>query len=375
MIAAIICSPESSFYLSRYSDAGDCFVMLHSESLEGDTLQLYSLGVAEDGHVLVNQNASTGIIDMNLQLNVQNPEEYNLEGSKIMKSEACSLVLEPYSDGTRDLTIFRQGKSGLPAVQFDLCESYDIDTYYDGDFDEMQKGSKTNFTDVGAYKAAFEARKTNPFVISDMSRSGEQRCMVLILVAWSLFKLASFIVDIITSNMDKEEMEKYKLQLNVGKWVLFTGLPAQLLSPWTSLHVHEDCPQIAVWLLPTRSDLFFMNIIIAAIMLFLLFVGLPLLAFSGYRNYAVNILGGCTGLIGFEIVMLWIIEFFWDFPRMPSFPIYWGLIFDFSWPEYSLAWTTSWFRLFAFLIFTWETGFQGCFKGAAYFMNAPIDKE
>merc|ERR1712070_912393 len=64
-------------------------------------------------------------------------------------------------------------------------------------------------------------------------------------------------------------------------------------------------------------------------------------------------------IVGFAVVLVMLIDIFWNFPRLPSFPINWHLLFDFSWPEYSLAWTTSWFRLFSLLIFAYETAAQG----------------
>jgi len=357
MIAAIMSSEDSSYFYSRNSDAGQCFVLLHKKSLGGDSLQLSDYTERSSGEVLLAQNTSTGVIDVQAEVKVDlQSADYNLQGSKWMKSEACSLVLEPHvrrsnnsGGAVRHSTVFRHGASGAP-VKFDLCEPYG--TYSNAA--ELQKWH--NFSDLGAYKAAFEARPTNPFLGFDMDRAGQQTFMVLILVVWTLFKLAGIIAEVIQANIGEIEGG---LWLMAGKWVLFTGMPSQLLAPWTSFHVHEDCPQMAVWLSAMPTDMYFVAVLIGICLLVFVYVVAPVLVCIGNKRLVGRLLVFACGVVGFLVFVVMLIDTMWNFPQLPSFPINWYLLFDFSWPEYSLAWTTSWFRLFSFLIFAYETAAQG----------------
>eukprot|EP00747_Dinoflagellata_sp_TGD_P032444 gnl/TRDRNA2_/TRDRNA2_135995_c0_seq1.p1 gnl/TRDRNA2_/TRDRNA2_135995_c0~~gnl/TRDRNA2_/TRDRNA2_135995_c0_seq1.p1 ORF type:complete len:415 (+),score=28.02 gnl/TRDRNA2_/TRDRNA2_135995_c0_seq1:189-1247(+) len=330
--------------------------MLHKQSLDGHSLKLASLEVGDAGESVLEQNASTGVVDVRAQLKIdQLPPVYNLQGSKWMKSEACSLVLEPgnITGSIQSSMVFRHGTTGLPPLTFELCEPY-ICEAYEPSCDKSKLLKWRNFSDVAAFKANFMAQSSSPFVAFDSDRSTQMVCMVLLLVGWALFKLAGVVAELYQISVGEADFK-----VKAAKWVVFTAIPAHWLSPWTSLHVHEDCPQLAVWLLPLRHEVYMIVVGMGILMLLLLYVFLPVAACLGKEEAVVGAAGLLAGLMAFVQCVIMAVEIFFAFPRLPSFPIQWHLLFDFSWPEYSLAWTTSWLRLFAFLIFAWECAGQG----------------
>eukprot|EP00747_Dinoflagellata_sp_TGD_P130563 gnl/TRDRNA2_/TRDRNA2_174844_c0_seq2.p1 gnl/TRDRNA2_/TRDRNA2_174844_c0~~gnl/TRDRNA2_/TRDRNA2_174844_c0_seq2.p1 ORF type:complete len:329 (-),score=29.19 gnl/TRDRNA2_/TRDRNA2_174844_c0_seq2:293-1279(-) len=258
-------------------------------------------------------------------------------------------------------TIFRQGVASLTPVHFDLCEPYGLDD----DASEAELKER-NFSDTGAYKASFKSQSSNPFVHFEASPAGQQVIMVLILVFWALFKVAGIITEFALAQDEKqpsrpEEKDPCYIQkatVMVGKWILFTGTPSYLLAPWTSMHVHQDCPQMAVWRSNITPEMYFGNVILAACLLSLLYVICPVLAFTGAKNCCSWVIFGTTCLMGMFLFIVMMIDI-GENTKFPSFPINWSLLFDFSWPEYDWAWTASWFRLFAFMIFAWESAGQG----------------
>eukprot|EP00747_Dinoflagellata_sp_TGD_P130564 gnl/TRDRNA2_/TRDRNA2_174844_c0_seq3.p1 gnl/TRDRNA2_/TRDRNA2_174844_c0~~gnl/TRDRNA2_/TRDRNA2_174844_c0_seq3.p1 ORF type:complete len:325 (-),score=24.94 gnl/TRDRNA2_/TRDRNA2_174844_c0_seq3:11-985(-) len=273
-------------------------------------------------------------------------------------------------------TIFRQGVASLTPVHFDLCEPYGLDD----DASEAELKER-NFSDTGAYKASFKSQSSNPFVHFEASPAGQQVIMVLILVFWALFKVAGIITEFALAQDEKqpsrpEEKDPCYIQkatVMVGKWILFTGTPSYLLAPWTSMHVHQDCPQMAVWRNSLPTDFYFATMMIAACLLLVYYVLVPLLSCAGQEKCAgCMILSSCL-CMGFILICIMIIVI-GESVDFPDFPIVWSLIFDFSWPEYDWAWTASCFRIFAFMIFAYETICQGIVQSIIVGLVDSMDK-
>lgn len=390
-------------YADIWADSEQCFVILHPKSFRGDQLLLYKVNaesetlemgytydVSLDDNVVpgeVDDEINTAIDDTqdetgfggdvgdvdtsdivgNVSLGFQIdtvPTDINIQLLEVMKADTFGLVIErnsrvrtprlselrKSSGYLSNVTVFRKETDGLPPLSFPYCTNRG---YWCANTSViLENGGSTNGSgwtpdgSVSSELCLFPPASLEEQMAAFQPVDGlhlDMAAMIFFLADWLIIRFFGAVAHFRKQTEDKNGAQKWAGK--AGVFFAFNFVPPLIIAPLTSLAVHDECPQLATvsfkytWM---YIGLGAGNLVLAPMMAFndLLPEKAAIVFFAAYFVVFVLGCGWYAADLGTAIA---------DF-ELPRLPMDFRRLFVFSWPEYSMAWSSDWFRAFAFIM-------------------------